>query len=65
MYMLFRLEKQAGVYLLATNGQIAPRSIERMETSCPVFEPGKVIHPFAYRVHTHELGGFNIKYKHT
>jgi len=27
-----------------------------METSCPLFEVGKVIHPFAYRVHTHELG---------
>jgi len=27
-----------------------------METSCPLYEIGKVIHPFAYRVHTHELG---------
>lgn len=52
----FRLARQAGVYLLATNGQIPPLSIEHMETSCPLYETGKVIHPFAYRVHTHELG---------
>lgn len=51
-----RLEKQAGVYLLATNGRIDAHSTEHMESSCPLFEPGKVIHPFAYRVHTHELG---------
>lgn len=44
------------MYLLATNGRIPPNSIEHMETSCPVYEIGKVIHPFAYRVHTHELG---------
>jgi peptidylglycine monooxygenase len=44
------------VYLLATNGRIPPNSIEHMETSCPLYETGKVIHPFAYRVHTHELG---------
>lgn len=55
---LFRLQKQAGVYLLATNGMIPPQSIEHMETSCPLYETGKVIHPFAYRVHTHELGMF-------
>lgn len=55
---LYRLQKQAGVYLLATNGMIPPQSIEHMETSCPLYETGKVIHPFAYRVHTHELGKF-------
>lgn len=53
----YRLDKQAGVYLLTTNGIIPPNSIEHMETSCPLKEiGGKVIHPFAYRVHTHELG---------
>ncbi|XP_050539819.1 peptidylglycine alpha-hydroxylating monooxygenase isoform X1 [Daktulosphaira vitifoliae] len=51
-----QLKKQAGVYLLATNGKIPPHSIEHMETACSMFEPGKIIHPFAYRTHTHELG---------
>lgn len=27
-----------------------------MKTSCSINEIGKVIHSFAYRVHTHELG---------
>ncbi|XP_022176831.1 peptidylglycine alpha-hydroxylating monooxygenase [Myzus persicae] len=60
-----QLDKQAGVYLLATNGRVPPNAIEHMETSCPLFEIGKVIHPFAYRVHTHELGkvvsGYRVK----
>lgn len=56
MKFVFRLEKQAGVYLLATDGRIHPHSVENLETSCPLFDTRKVIHPFAYRVHTHELG---------
>ncbi|CAI6373100.1 unnamed protein product [Macrosiphum euphorbiae] len=60
-----QLDKQAGVYLLTTNGIIPPNSIEHMETSCPLKEIDKVIHPFAYRVHTHELGkmvaGYRVK----
>ncbi|VVC38980.1 Copper type II, ascorbate-dependent monooxygenase-like, C-terminal,Peptidylglycine alpha- [Cinara cedri] len=60
-----QLEKQAGVYLLATDGIIPPNSFENLETSCPLLETGKVIHPFAYRVHTHQLGkvvaGYRVK----
>jgi len=60
-----QLKKQAAVYLLATNGKIAPHSIEHMESSCPILEFGKILHPFAYRVHTHELGkvvaGYRVK----
>lgn len=45
---------------MAANGMIPPHSLEHMEISCPLFESGKVIHPFAYRVHTHELGMFVV-----
>ncbi|KAF4526790.1 hypothetical protein B566_EDAN015586 [Ephemera danica] len=48
------LNKLAGVYLLGTGGVIAPQSTEHMETSCYIKEK-KVIHPFAYRTHTHKL----------
>lgn len=55
---------QAGVYLLGTGGQIEPRSITKMESSCQLLE-NKTIYPFAYRVHTHSLGrvvsGYVIK----
>lgn len=50
------LPKLAGVYLLATDGEVPARAVERMETACPFLEIGKIVHPFAYRVHTHELG---------
>jgi peptidylglycine monooxygenase len=50
-----RLEKEAGVILLGTGGSIPPMSVEKMETSCVITEK-KVIHPFAYRTHTHSLG---------
>lgn len=49
------LSKQAGVILLGTSGAIPPMREEHMETSCAIKE-NKVIHPFAYRVHTHALG---------
>ncbi|XP_055317707.1 peptidylglycine alpha-hydroxylating monooxygenase [Sitodiplosis mosellana] len=58
------LNKQAGVLLLGTAGMIPPYSVEHMETTCTIDEP-KVIHPFAFRVHTHSLGkvvsGFRIR----
>lgn len=41
--------------LLGTGGSIPPLSIEHMETTCAIRED-KVIHPFAFRVHTHALG---------
>lgn len=55
-YTTDQLRKRAGVYLLATGGEIRANSVEHMETACPVVETGKVVHPFAYRVHTHQLG---------
>lgn len=43
---------------------IPPMSVEHMETSCSINE-NKVIHPFAFRVHTHALGkvvtGYRIR----
>ncbi|PNF35453.1 Peptidylglycine alpha-hydroxylating monooxygenase [Cryptotermes secundus] len=58
------LEKEAGVLLLGTGGSIEPMSVEKMETSCMINEK-KVLHPFAYRTHTHSLGkvvsGYHIR----
>ncbi|XP_059479004.1 peptidylglycine alpha-hydroxylating monooxygenase isoform X3 [Neocloeon triangulifer] len=56
------LTKLAGVYLLGTSGSIAPHATEHMETSCQI-EEDKVIHPFAYRTHTHKLGKVVAGYK--
>lgn len=47
--------KLAGVLLFGVGGYIPPRSITYMETACQIQEP-KIIHPFAYRTHTHSLG---------
>lgn len=47
--------RQAGVILLGTGGTIPPNRVEQMETACTITED-KVIHPFAYRTHTHALG---------
>ncbi|XP_026293326.2 peptidylglycine alpha-hydroxylating monooxygenase [Frankliniella occidentalis] len=49
------LPRLAGVVLLGTGGRIAPHAEEHMETSCEMREH-KVVHPFAYRTHTHALG---------
>lgn len=58
------LNKLAGVFLLGTGGSIPARKTEYMETACALKED-KLIHPFAYRVHTHSLGkvvsGYVIK----
>lgn len=40
---------------MGTAGRIKPRSLESMETACPILED-KALHPFAFRTHTHELG---------
>lgn len=50
-----RQPKAAGVYLLGTAGAINPKSTEFMESACAMDE-NKVIHPFAFRTHTHSLG---------
>lgn len=49
------MPRQAGVFLLGTSGVIPPNKIEHMETACTINED-KVIHPFAFRTHTHSLG---------
>ncbi|KAJ0182728.1 hypothetical protein K1T71_002097 [Dendrolimus kikuchii] len=54
-YTKRRMPRQAGVILLGTGGKIPPKSVEYMETACQINED-KVIHPFAFRTHTHGLG---------
>ncbi|XP_068626720.1 peptidylglycine alpha-hydroxylating monooxygenase [Battus philenor] len=49
------MPRQAGVILLGTGGFIPPNHVEHMETACTIDED-KVIHPFAFRTHTHSLG---------
>jgi peptidylglycine monooxygenase len=56
--------KRAGVYLLGTGGEIAPKSNVFMETACSYDEPID-IHPFAYRVHAHTHGEVISGYKVT
>lgn len=64
VFEYFRLHKHAGVIFLVTGGLIPPMATEHMETSCAI-EEHKVIHPFAFRVHTHSLGkvvtGYRIR----
>jgi len=40
---------------MGTNGFIAPKTTEYMEAACQMNE-NTVLHPFAFRVHTHSLG---------
>ncbi|CAG0920277.1 unnamed protein product [Notodromas monacha] len=47
--------KSAGVFMLSTGGVIKPHSTAHMESACQIKED-KVIHPFAFRTHTHTLG---------
>lgn len=47
--------KRAGVLLLGTAGSIPAHHVEHMESSCRIDEP-LVVHPFAFRTHTHKLG---------
>ncbi|XP_047741070.1 peptidylglycine alpha-hydroxylating monooxygenase [Hyalella azteca] len=56
--------RSAGVLLLGTGGRILPQSVEYMETACTI-EEDKVIHPFAFRTHTHSLGRVVSGYKVT
>lgn len=62
--LMIRLHKNAGVLFMATGGSIPPMSTEHMETSCRMDE-NKIVHPFAFRVHTHSLGkvvtGYRIR----
>lgn len=52
----------AGVYLLATGGDIPAQSTTYLETACPV-EEDTVMHPFAYRVHAHTHGQVTAGYR--
>lgn len=56
-FSFYSLPRAAGVLLLGTVGEIGKNSLESMETACKIMED-KQIHPFAFRVHTHELGTF-------
>lgn len=56
--------KAAGVLLMGTGGRINAKSVEYMETACTLDE-NKVIHPFAFRTHTHALGRVVSGYKVT
>ncbi|XP_037082145.1 peptidylglycine alpha-hydroxylating monooxygenase-like [Pollicipes pollicipes] len=57
--------KSAGVLLMGTGGYIFPYSQAHMETACDIAED-KLIHPFAFRTHTHALGevvsGWRVRY---
>ena len=54
-----RMPRQAGVFLLGTSGMIGANQVENMETACTIWED-KVIHPFAFRPHTHALGELRL-----
>ncbi|KAG6446687.1 peptidylglycine alpha-hydroxylating monooxygenase [Manduca sexta] len=54
-YTKTRMPRQAGVILLGTGGVIPAHAVEHMETACTMRED-KVLHPFAFRTHTHGLG---------
>ncbi|KAJ3640639.1 hypothetical protein Zmor_027191 [Zophobas morio] len=55
MYTKKYQNKLAGILALASEGLIPPRTITTLETLCQIKE-NKTIFPFAFRVHTHELG---------
>lgn len=40
---------------MAVGGQIPPKQVTHMDVECKITE-NKVLHPFAYRTHTHSLG---------
>ncbi|KAI6225908.1 putative peptidylglycine alpha-hydroxylating monooxygenase 1, protein [Aphelenchoides besseyi] len=45
----------ASTLLVVTGGEVAPKTRETFEAACVVEEP-VVLHPFAFRVHTHKHG---------
>jgi len=47
--------KRAGTYFLGTNGMIPAKATTYMEAACKL-NTDLVIHPFAFRTHTHALG---------
>ena len=55
------LPKTAGVLLMGTGGSAPAHSTTYFETSCDI-EDSRVIHPFAFRTHTHSLGEFRTEF---
>ena len=47
--------KSAGVYYTMTNGRFPAETITNSEAACKL-QTNKQVHPFAFRVHTHEIG---------
>ena len=47
--------KSAGVYYTLSNGRMPSETVTNVEAACKL-QTNKQIHPFAFRVHTHELG---------
>ena len=47
--------KAAGVYMTATFGRFPGRKTTKSEAAC-MLETHLMLHPFAFRVHTHALG---------
>ena len=56
-YTEHHLPRTAGVLLLGTGGSAPAHSTTYFETSCDI-EDSRIIHPFAFRTHTHSLGEF-------
>ncbi|CAF1561509.1 unnamed protein product [Rotaria magnacalcarata] len=54
--------KTAGVLLLATDGEMAPHSLELFEVACKIRQD-IIMHPFAFRTHAHKLGLVNSGYR--
>ncbi|KAH9424997.1 hypothetical protein DERP_009222 [Dermatophagoides pteronyssinus] len=49
------IDRLAGVLLLATGGMIQSHSLDYFDSACRMNE-NIIIHPFAFRTHTHKLG---------
>ncbi|XP_077988555.1 peptidylglycine alpha-hydroxylating monooxygenase-like [Glandiceps talaboti] len=49
------IDKLAGVYLMATDGEIPAHTETHLEAAC-LYEDLAPMHPFAVRVHAHKLG---------
>lgn len=61
-----QVQRRAGIYVLGTGGMISQHHKEHMETACMI-KQDVVLHPFAFRTHTHKLGkvvsGYRIRGK--
>ena len=56
-YTNFPQPRSAGVYYTLANGRMPSQTVTNVEAACKLnLKNDQVIHPFAFRVHTHELG---------